>query len=160
MTPTRAAKHPRGRPRTEANTLLVQALIGRQDAMSQRTARKITEILSAYIPVATVEILWREQCRQARMVLGAIPDRAVAQIAISDPGTLHKYLSEAIRTALEELAGGADDGAPLPELPPAETPPVVRRSHTLAEARAQCANLQTYLMDLKGRIVPSWRSRP
>src|SRR4029453_14505284 len=36
----------------------------------------------------------------------------------------------------------------------AEGPPPVRRSGTLAAARAQSARLQTYLIDLKARIVP------
>jgi len=117
--------------------------------MARRTHAKIEAILREHVRLDEVEIAWRRICRQAREVLGSIPDRALKRIpTIGSAG--RAVLAEEIAAILAEV--GEDDGAPLPAIAPEEKPPTVTRSHILAEARAQAARLQTALMDLKARI--------
>jgi hypothetical protein len=144
----------RGRPRTPANTRLVQALIDRQDAMSRRTLRKIREILDTHVSVAGCAILWRRIYREAHERLGVIPERFLARRPdVADAKTVHRILTKEIKEALSELAA-CDDGGSLPaDFPLKEQAPAVQRSCTLPEARAQCAELNSYLMNLKARIV-------
>jgi hypothetical protein len=149
-------KKPRGRPRKTQNTELVAALIGRQDAMARRTSARIEEIMRAHVPLESVDILWRRICRRARAGLGRIPALAGARIATTDQAGLRAFLEEEIERILSDADMGTDDGAPLPELGPESGPPAVVRSRTLAEARAQSARLQSFLIDLRARIVPDW----
>jgi hypothetical protein len=151
-----AAKKHRGRPRKHANTELITALIEKQDAMARRTYTRIEEILRSHVRVADVERLWRCIARRARAGLGTIPARAVARIATADQAGLRAFLEEEIERILSDADMGADDGAPLSELGPESGPPAVVRSWTLAEARAQSARLQSFLIDLRARIVPDW----
>jgi hypothetical protein len=151
-------KKPRGRPVKPETTALVMALIGRQDAMAERTAGKIAAILREHVRLEDVEIVWRRICRQARAELGAIPALAAARIPnLGAAGTT--VLEEEIGAILTEMDGGPDDGSPLPPLAPEEKPPTVKRSTTLSAARAQVANLQTHLMTLRARIVRDYQPK-
>jgi hypothetical protein len=138
------------------NTVLIAALIERQDAMARRAARKINALLDTHLNALAVDILTLHLAAQAHRALLTIPAKMAARLAPeTDPAAVHRVLTEEITDVLHELADAASsDPATLPPLPPEEPRAVARRSRTLAEARAQNARLGARLIDLKGRIVP------
>jgi hypothetical protein len=139
----------RGDP--DGDSTLVAALIARQDAMSRRTAARITAILDAYMPAADAARLWISLAEPARARLAAIPDECAA-VGLSSPGvvTLRTMIAEILT---ETLVVTEEDRAHAAEPPSTEPRPVVVRSRTLARARAQSASLMARLIDLKGRIA-------
>lgn len=145
-----AAKNPRGRPRTPENTALIGALIARQDAMSERTARRLEQLHKEYVPLAAVERLWRAMSRQARDRFATLPDDFLARRpALADPAEVHTVLRSLIREALEPLADEAEASEVTEADWPQEPRPTVTR---LPAARAQSARLQVALMRFRARI--------
>jgi len=146
------APGPRGRPRNPQNTLLIEALIGRQDAMSRRTARRINEILDAHVNVGAAAFVWARMCRTARAKFAEFIERACATIRPGDP-VYRDGLTQLVAEVIEDLRDDLFGPAPA-KMPPEEPRPRATVSRTLAEARAQSANLAVRLMDLKARITP------
>jgi hypothetical protein len=146
---------PAGRPRTAANTALIQAMIDKQDALARRTRRHIVRFHHEHLDVQAVSVAWLAIARRARAAIGTLPGRAAAVIPelAADPGR-YAALVALVETVLAEL--GPDDGSPLPPLPADDPVPTVRRSHSLPQARAQALRLATQWIDLQEqRLAPS-----
>jgi hypothetical protein len=160
---TTAATKPHGRPRTPENTALIGALIARQDAMSERTARKLEQLHKAWVPLAGVERLWLAMSRQVRDRFATLPNDFLARRpALADPAEVHTMLRSLILEALEPLADEAEASEVTEAEWPQEPQPTVTRSSTLAAARAQSARLQVDLMRFRARCrhVPlGWPQR-
>lgn len=160
----RPARRPRGRrSRPREHTALVSALVGRHDAQSRRTARKIAQLHQGTVPLEAVTRLAGTLVAQLGAALEAIPARYVARRPeIVAPDAVTGLLREEFGRIVGELAAGLGlaaaeaDGFPVNgnTRPAAEGPPPVRRSPTLAAARAQGATLQAYWIDMQERIVP------
>lgn len=144
------APRPPGRPRNPANTILIEALIARQDAMSRRTARRINDILDTHVNIGAAAYVWARGCRLARARMAVLVDTMCTKLG--QRSGLRAEIEPLVAEALEELHDDAI-GPPPAEMPPEEPRPRVLTSHTLAEARAQSARLQTFLMDLRARVV-------
>jgi hypothetical protein len=142
----------RGRPKNPAITSLVESLIGRQDAMSRRTAARINAILDSHVSRDAAAFVWAQHTAAVRVRLARFVDDAVARLAPTQPEPLRGVLAELVAEALAALRpdafGPVPNAAPLEE----EPRPVVRRSGSLAAARGQHADLQTKLLNLHMRI--------
>jgi hypothetical protein len=159
--PRRAPSKRRGRPQKPENTVLVGALIDRQDEMSRRVARSIAKLLAAHVVDEACVRVWRRLCQAINARLLRLSSDLAPKISrMCDAHDVHTLLEGEIRTALTELAELSVD-EPIADLDDiaAEPAPQVRTSTTLASARAQLATLQSQLMNLKARIVPFKQSQ-
>jgi hypothetical protein len=147
-----------GRPRKAVNTMLITALIDKQDAMSRRVATSIRKLLAEHLDAAAVARVIRQIHGAARARLLRIPAAYAAQISgLHDPAEVRRVLDEEIRLALEELSEGLESAPRGTDTPPTPAPQV-RASTTLAEARGQHARLQAELLDLRAKITPIERT--
>jgi hypothetical protein len=151
------AKRTRHGART-TRTPLGRALIARQDQFATRWAAQIAQLLAAHVSLAAAEARWQAISHRARARCAQLPDAFVAaRPDLIAPAQVASVLRALVEEALAEL----DTGGPIKEGSEnvAEAPPLVRRSRSLADARAQAARLQVRLMQLKSRVhalPPEW----
>jgi hypothetical protein len=131
---------------------LTAALIRRTDALAQRAATRLQELLATHIRVEDAARAWVGVVDEVTAAARTLPDQVVARGLVQDEGLVG--LRGLIEDILSQLPVSARERrmAAEPPLPP-EPAPVVTRSHTLAAARAQLANLQSRLIEFRGRIV-------
>jgi phage terminase Nu1 subunit (DNA packaging protein) len=138
------------RRRAPSSPELVEALIARQDALSRRTSARLTKIVETHVDAGDAARMWIRIVEVARTHLQQLPDDFVTHHPLEHPVALTELVDE----ALSELIVTDQDRARAAEPPgPPLVVPVVRRSRSLAEARAQGARLQTQYFDLKARMA-------
>ncbi|MDO8474586.1 MAG: hypothetical protein Q7W02_00080 [Candidatus Rokubacteria bacterium] len=156
-------KKPRGRPVKPESTALIDALIGRQDQMARRTAGKIEQIYKDHVSLVGADYLVAKMGREARERFGRLPDEFLARrSSVEHPEVAREVLRDLIAEVLTEWPDPA--WAELEAYQDLEEPrpAAVTRSHSLADARAQAARLQTAHMQLKARcrsLPANWPHR-
>jgi hypothetical protein len=139
----------KGHRRPAAESELIRALILRQDSMSRRTAGRIRVLLSTHLEAGAVARAWTALADAIAAEVRQLPDQWAASEA-----ERHR-LRELVEEVLRGLTVSAADRWLAAEPPwPEEAEPVVRRSHSLTEARAQSARLMARWIDLKDRMRP------
>lgn len=135
---------------------LTHALVAKLDAQSRREARVLGRLLSEHIPLEDFDHAQRACALAVRGRVLRIPGDLTKEImAVQQLGA--PAVAEAIRAhvhgVLSELAGETAGASTTAEEPPGPTAAVVKRSKTLREARAQFADLQAQVIDVRDRIV-------
>lgn len=132
---------------------LAAALTRKIDAQSRREARILGELAESHVLRAEAELAWSKECERIRARLSRIPSEFAPEIAgaLRDGGgepEIAFLLGSHAHAVLEDLADVSDLPPPLPR------PPIpVRVSDSVRQARAQFANLQAAVLDVRERIA-------
>ena len=140
----------RGRPTKPETTLLISSLIAKQDAMSRRLVRQISDIERAHLPADECRLVWAAERIRVREIISRRMRAAVLSLApAADVTVVSTQLEAFARATLIELAGDVQPATTSRPRPAVRLGP----SRTLSTARARVASLQAELMDLKARCV-------
>jgi hypothetical protein len=151
---TAARDRLRVRERAASTPELTDALLRRTDVLARRGASRIRRLQETHIRVEDAARGWVEIVDRVSTVVRALPDELAARGLVHGEGEagmrplIDEVLARHLPVSEQERQLAAE-----PPLPP-EPEPVVVRSRTLPQARAQLVRLQTQLMELLERIVP------